>query len=125
MRARLPHTLKLVGERERKLYNSGPREIEEVRQSFRDFVSLCEQKGRETGEPVRIIASYEPPIQGGPAPEAGLFPCKCVAGGGLPDPQPPAGAPPPGGMQSQLNLSDRSGRVCYNFQMTKLLYTAT
>ncbi len=57
LRERLPHTLELVEERERKIYKSDERTIEEVKQSFRDFVSLCERH-EETGEPVEIIASW-------------------------------------------------------------------
>jgi hypothetical protein len=58
LRERLPHTLDLVAERERTLYHGDAKEVEEVKQSFRDFVSLCERKENETGEPARIIASY-------------------------------------------------------------------
>jgi hypothetical protein len=58
LKERLPHTLTLVEERERKLYQSSPQQIEEVKQSFRDFVLLCEKKEDETGEAVRIVASY-------------------------------------------------------------------
>ena len=58
LRERLPHTLVLVEERERVIYNADPKLIEEVKQSYRDFVSLCEQKETETGEPVFIFASY-------------------------------------------------------------------
>ena len=32
--------------------------IVEVKQSFVNFVELCEAKERETGEPVLIIASF-------------------------------------------------------------------
>lgn len=58
LRERLPHTLTLVAERERTLYKSSEQEIEDVAQSYRDFVALCEQKEKETGEPVLIIANY-------------------------------------------------------------------
>jgi hypothetical protein len=58
LRERLPHTLALVEERERTLYKADAKAVEEVKRSFRDFVSLCERKEAETGEPVRIIASY-------------------------------------------------------------------
>jgi hypothetical protein len=58
LKARLPHTLAIVEERERKLYQSTSKEIEEVKQSFRDFVALSEQKETETGEAVLIVASY-------------------------------------------------------------------
>jgi len=58
LRERLPHTLDLAERRERALYNADAKAVEEVKQSFRDFVSLCERKEKETGEPARIIASY-------------------------------------------------------------------
>ena len=58
LRERLPKTLELVEERELTLYQSGELEIEKVKQSFRDFVALCEQKEKETGKPVMIVASY-------------------------------------------------------------------
>jgi len=59
LRARLPQTLKLAEERERQVYGqTDEQEIELVRQSFRNFVALCEAKERETGEPVAIVASY-------------------------------------------------------------------
>lgn len=59
LRERLAHTLTLVEERERYVnMETDPKEIEEVKQSFRDFVELCETKEKETGEPVTISASY-------------------------------------------------------------------
>lgn len=59
LRARLPETLDLVEERQREVYNeTDSREIAKVKRSFTDFVELCEEKERETGEPVTIIASY-------------------------------------------------------------------
>ena len=58
LRARLDKTLELAAERERTVYQSSEEETEEVVQSYRDFVALCEQKEDETGEPVLIIASY-------------------------------------------------------------------
>jgi hypothetical protein len=58
LRERLPETLRLAEERERTLYDGKEEDIRAVRQSFSDFVSLCERKERETGAPVRIIASY-------------------------------------------------------------------
>jgi hypothetical protein len=58
LRERLPQTLRLVEERERKLYGSDEKEIEAVKQSYRDFVALCERMEQDTGEPMRIIASY-------------------------------------------------------------------
>jgi hypothetical protein len=32
--------------------------LPETAQAFVDFVELCERKERETGEPVRILATY-------------------------------------------------------------------
>jgi hypothetical protein len=59
LRKRLPHTLALVEERERMVYGQTDTEaIAEVKQSFVNFVELCEAKERETGEPVLIIASF-------------------------------------------------------------------
>ena len=58
LKERLPDTLALVEEREKKLYQSSPEHIEAVKQSFRDFLTLCQEKEKETGEPVRIVASY-------------------------------------------------------------------
>ncbi len=58
LRERLAKTLELVEERERTIYQSDAAEIERVKQSFRDFVALCERKEQETGAPVRIVASY-------------------------------------------------------------------
>ena len=58
LRERLPQTLALVEERERTIYDNYDEEsIAEVKQSFTDFVALCEEKERATGEPVFIIAS--------------------------------------------------------------------
>ena len=48
-----------VRERQRRVYtNDSAEETERVVQSFRDFVSLAEQKERETGKPCTIYASY-------------------------------------------------------------------
>lgn len=59
LRERLPHTLALVAVRQQEVYDEhDPKAINEVQQSFMDFVALCEKKERETGEPVTIIASY-------------------------------------------------------------------
>ena len=58
LRERFPHTLALVEERERNIYKSTDEEIEDMKQSYRDFVALCEEKEKETGEPVLVIASY-------------------------------------------------------------------
>jgi hypothetical protein len=59
LRRRLPEALRLVEERERQVYEeTDEHEIELIRQSFRDFVALCEAKEEETGEPVTIVASY-------------------------------------------------------------------
>jgi hypothetical protein len=58
LKGRLPETLRLVAKRHRKLYKAGDKEVEEARQSFRDFVSVGEKKEKETGEPVLIITWY-------------------------------------------------------------------
>jgi hypothetical protein len=56
---RLPATLAVADERERKVYNeTDPVEIERALKSYREFVALCERKESETGEPCLIIASY-------------------------------------------------------------------
>lgn len=56
LRRRLPYALVLAGERARTLYHADPAAVEVAKQSFRDFVALCEQKEKETGEPVQIYA---------------------------------------------------------------------
>lgn len=58
LRERLPRALALVEERERKLYQADDAEVDRAKQSYRDFVSLCERKEQETGEPVLIVASF-------------------------------------------------------------------
>lgn len=58
LRRNLDRALELVEERARKIYNATDEEVEADKKSFRDFVALCERKERETGEPVRIVASY-------------------------------------------------------------------
>jgi len=58
LRERLPRTLELVEERERLIYKSEDADIKTTKQSFREFVALCEGKEKETGEQVLIIASY-------------------------------------------------------------------
>jgi len=59
LRQRLAKTLTLVEERERTVYGeTDAAAIAEVKQSYVDFVELCEAKERETGEPVVIIASF-------------------------------------------------------------------
>jgi hypothetical protein len=59
LRERLAETLRLAEERARRVYEeTDEHEIELVRQSFRDFVALCETKEKTTGEPVCIVASY-------------------------------------------------------------------
>jgi hypothetical protein len=54
----LEKTLELVEERERTIYQSDAADIERMKQSFRDFVALCERKEQEMGKAVRIVASY-------------------------------------------------------------------
>jgi hypothetical protein len=59
LRTRLPRTLALVEERERSVYGeTDAAAIAGVKQSYVNFVELCEAKERETGEPVLIIASF-------------------------------------------------------------------
>ena len=59
LRERLPKTLTLVEERERTIYeNDDEQYIAEAKQSFTDFVALCERKEQETGKPITIIASF-------------------------------------------------------------------
>ena len=57
LKERLPRALILA---ERIAYDTfgDERFIERVKQSFRDFVALCERKEKETGEPVLITANY-------------------------------------------------------------------
>jgi hypothetical protein len=59
LRERLPRTLELAMKREVVVYGaeSVSHDDPSVR-SFVEFVDLCEQKERATGEPVEIIASY-------------------------------------------------------------------
>ena len=58
LRENLQKALELVEERARKIYDATDAEVEEEKQSFRDFVALCERVEKETGEAVRIVASY-------------------------------------------------------------------
>lgn len=59
MRQRLPQVLEAAEQREKLIYGeTDPLDVERVLDSFRDFVTLCERKERETGRPCRIIASY-------------------------------------------------------------------
>jgi hypothetical protein len=46
LRERLPHTLELAEEGQRKLYKATDAEVEEVKESYRKFVELCERKER-------------------------------------------------------------------------------
>jgi hypothetical protein len=47
-----------VRERQRRLYGEDSEHIERVVKSFRDFVSLAEEKERQTGKPCTVYASY-------------------------------------------------------------------
>jgi hypothetical protein len=59
LRERLPEALRFAEIREREIYHeTDPKEIEAVLDSYRAFVALCERAERETGHPVKIIASY-------------------------------------------------------------------
>lgn len=53
---RLPRTLELAAERERRIYNR--LDATDVLDSIRDFVALARRKEEELGEPVRIYARY-------------------------------------------------------------------
>ena len=58
LKERLPRTLELVEEREKAIYKSDSKDIEEIKQSFSHFVALAEKKEKETGKPVEIWAWY-------------------------------------------------------------------
>jgi hypothetical protein len=55
---RLPKTLKLAREREKKLYRGNEYCVFLAQQSFVDFYKLCREKEDKTGKPCTIIASY-------------------------------------------------------------------
>jgi|SRR5579859_223911 len=60
LRSRLEHAIELALERQSDIYGfiDEPSQVEPVLKSFRDFVSLCEAKELQTGEPVTIVVSY-------------------------------------------------------------------
>jgi hypothetical protein len=58
LRARLPKTLELARERAVNVYGETGEKARATVKSFLDFVELCEEKERKTGEPVTIVASY-------------------------------------------------------------------
>ena len=59
LRERLPEVLALADERARTVYGeTDETAIRQVLQSFRSFVELCEEKERELGEAVTIVASF-------------------------------------------------------------------
>jgi hypothetical protein len=47
-----------VRERQRRLYGEDEAHIDRVVKSFRDFVTLAEEKERQTGKPCTVYASY-------------------------------------------------------------------
>jgi hypothetical protein len=55
---RLPNVLEIVAARQRKLYDATDDDVALACKAFADFVALCERKEVETGQPVRILASY-------------------------------------------------------------------
>jgi RNA processing factor Prp31 len=55
---RLPETLRLAAERERKVYQTADHEIDKVIDQYRQFVTLCEKVEARTGKPPTIIASW-------------------------------------------------------------------
>ena len=57
LKERLPHALTLA-ERTARNINGDERFIEATKQSFRDFVALCERKENETGEPVFVSTNF-------------------------------------------------------------------
>ncbi|MFA6973142.1 MAG: hypothetical protein WC238_00185 [Parcubacteria group bacterium] len=59
LRERLPRTLELVEERERRIYKQmRSKQIDRIKKSFVDFVKLCEQKEKQTKESCTIVADY-------------------------------------------------------------------
>lgn len=60
LRERLPETVEVALKREKAIYGHAPEhpETQLVVKSFEDFVSLCEDKEAESGEPCSFIASY-------------------------------------------------------------------
>jgi hypothetical protein len=58
LRERLEEAHRLTQERYETIYHAEQAFIDQVKKSFTDFVELVEQKERETGQPVTIIASY-------------------------------------------------------------------
>lgn len=60
LRERLPHAIEIAKRREREVYGREDDipDTDPIIKSFTDFVELCEEKERETGEPVLIIASW-------------------------------------------------------------------
>jgi hypothetical protein len=58
LRERLPETLRLAAERERKLYQTADEEIDEAIDQYRQFVTLCENVEARTGKPPTIVASW-------------------------------------------------------------------
>ena len=59
MRDRLPETLDMVDQRERRIYKQKDQaKIDLVKKSFSDFVELCEHKEKKTGVPCTITVSW-------------------------------------------------------------------
>ena len=60
LRNRLPAALEVAVERERDIYghDRDDGETQTILKSFRDFVSLCEERENAAGEPCRIVASF-------------------------------------------------------------------
>lgn len=58
LRKRLKKTLRIIEKRMRKQFSKGNPYIDMAKESFIDFVELCERKEREDGEPVHIFAFY-------------------------------------------------------------------
>jgi hypothetical protein len=59
LRERLPRTLEIIEEREKRIYKQMREDqIDRIKKSFIDFVKLCELKEKKTGEPCTIVADY-------------------------------------------------------------------
>lgn len=58
LRERLPETIRLAIQRQWKLYKKAVPNDHPAIQSYNDFVDLCIRKEEETGQPVRVYASY-------------------------------------------------------------------
>jgi hypothetical protein len=58
LRRRLNHALKISKARLRLVHELDDKEVERIAQSYRDFVSFCERKEEEQGEPLLFIVNW-------------------------------------------------------------------